>query len=474
LTALRTWLEPVTLAVLAAACGAGALQLGAEASAASPLGVTPAVTPVLSARRAPEVIAAPIADRRLHADLDAALAPAPSTTCVRVADSTGATVYDHNGELPLVPASTEKLLTATAALLAYGPNAQFHTRVYGVVQNGTVENLFIRGEGDPLLATPDYVARYNAQPQIWSDLTKLADEVVRAGVKRVTGSVVGDETRYDTQRYVSGWPSKYIVQHATGPLSALSVNDAYDRYPPKGDSEYALDGSPEPATYAAGVFTLLLAQRGVKVSGPPASAAVPARARHVIATLTSRRMRDIVAELLRFSDNNTAELLVKELAVNAGSVPGRHREGIATVRSLLEHAGIDLDGTVIADGSGLSLDNRVSCALLVALLQRADTGPMLLDRVAIAGRSGTLRNRYKDTRLAGKLRAKTGSLTSVGALAGELQAHNGGRFVFAVLTNLPEGRRAGDEAERVQDALVRILDRHPRQVDLAALAPEGA
>src|SRR5690606_35873154 len=111
-----------------------------------------------------------------------------------------------------------KLLTATAALEELGPEHRFRTTLKGAapVDGVVAGDAALVGGGDPLLSTPDYAARFRRQPQIFTDLTTLADAVVDAGIRQINGSVVGDESRYDRERYVAGWPERYITQNQTG------------------------------------------------------------------------------------------------------------------------------------------------------------------------------------------------------------------------------------------------------------------
>jgi serine-type D-Ala-D-Ala carboxypeptidase/endopeptidase (penicillin-binding protein 4) len=190
------------------------------------------VTPVLSVRRLPTVVAAPIAARRLSSDLDALMAFMPADTCLVVDGPEIA--YAHRADAPVVPASTAKLLTATATLEALGPEVRLRTSVVApnAPEGGVVTgDLTLVGGGDPLLATADYAGRFERQPQVFTDLDALAAAVQEAGVRRISGSVVGDESRYDRARYVFGWPARYIDQNVVGPLSALALNDGFERYP---------------------------------------------------------------------------------------------------------------------------------------------------------------------------------------------------------------------------------------------------
>src|SRR3546814_7295244 len=100
-------------------------------------------------------------------------------------------------------------------------------------------------------------------PQVFTDLDALAASVVAAGVTRVEGSVLGDESRYDTARYVAGWPQRYIDQDQIGPLSALAVNAGFAAYPTSPDVWAELVAAEDPAREAAAVLTRLLEARGV-------------------------------------------------------------------------------------------------------------------------------------------------------------------------------------------------------------------
>jgi D-alanyl-D-alanine carboxypeptidase/D-alanyl-D-alanine-endopeptidase (penicillin-binding protein 4) len=433
--------------------------------------VTPVGTSVLSVRRLPSVVAAPVAARRLRADLQGWAATAPADSCAVVADDAGAVVFDQRGDMPVVPASTQKLLTATAALLQLGPDFRFHTAAVAAPPvDGTITgDLVLVGGGDPILATPDYAARYERQPQIFTDLTVLAQHLADAGVQRVTGSVVGDEGRYDQERYVPGWPQRYLDQDVTGPLSALAVNDSYAAFPSTPDAPGQVEPAADPAVHAAGILTALLEARGVEVGGPPRRGSAPPGVGEV-AAIDSPPLTDVLAELLRESDNATAELLLKELGRAAGDPTTAGGRTAAAVT--LADAGVDLTGSTVADGSGLALENRVTCGLLVELLERPGTGEVLRRSLAVAGEVGTLADRFAGTPLVGHLRAKTGSLTSVAALAGRVEDDDGA-FTFAYLVNGAGGARVDEPAVLAsQQQLAEILLGWPRVAGTDVLGPQ--
>jgi D-alanyl-D-alanine carboxypeptidase/D-alanyl-D-alanine-endopeptidase (penicillin-binding protein 4) len=466
---MRRRLVPV-LAVLTIAAVSAAVGLEARVTAASE-GVDGLVlrTPVLSVRRLPEVLVAPIADRRLRADLATWAATTPPASCALVHDEAGEVVLDLRSDLPLVPASAQKLATATAALLELGADVRLRTAVVGAAPVGgaVAGDLTLVGGGDPLLATPAYAARFERQPQVFTDIGALAQGLVDAGVRRVDGSIVGDEGRYDRERYVAGWPPRYLEQDVTGPLSALSVDDGFVAFPPTWGGPGELVPAADPAVHAAAVLTAELEARGVDVAGAPRSGAAPLGASE-LAGIDSPPLTELVAQLLLESDNGTAELLLKEigrLALDPSTAGGRARAVGA-----LADAGVDLTGVELADGSGLGLGNRATCALLVELLERPGTGAVLRDGLPVAGRTGTLADRFLGTALEGHLAAKTGTLNSVASLAGVIDDGDT-TFTFAYVVNETSGVLDGVATAGSQLALGEVLLSWPRAPELAALRP---
>lgn len=464
---IRRAILPTVLAVVMLGSGTtAALQERAARTATDPLGGPVAATPVLSVRRLPTVVAAPVADRRLRADLAEWAASAPGPSCATVVDPDGGTVLAHEPDGPLVPASTTKLLTAAAALHVLGSEHRFRTVVRGSepVDGVVVGNVHLVGGGDPVLATTAYADRFPRQPQLRTDVAALADAVQAAGVRRIEGSVVGDESRYDTQRYVAGWPGRYLDQNVVGPLSALSVNDSFARYP--GDGGDRLEPADEPAVHAAAVLTLLLAERGVEVVGPPSAG--PAPDAPELAAVESAPLPEVVDQLLRESDNMVAELLVKELGRTAGdpSTAG----GAVVVTAALADLGLDVAALAVADGSGLSTDNRLTCRLLTDVLLHPEVGRPLQEGLAVAGESGTLTEAFEGTSLEGALAAKTGSLNAVAALAGTV-TDDDGTVAFAFVANDPDGRIDEEPVRAAQAALGQILLAWPQVPDLEALGP---
>ena len=307
-----------------------------------------------------------------------------------------------------------------------------------------------------------------------TSLDALADAVVAAGVERVDGAVVGDASRYDDEWYVPSW-SADIRGIEGGPYDALMVNDARVT----GDPQRAAD----PAEAAAREFTQLLGQRGVTVAGTPRAGAADGAA-EVVAAVDSAPLRTVVGEMLGTSDNNTAELLVKEIGQAAGGT-GTREAGLAAIRTTLDRWGVPTAGMVLDDGSGLSNENRVSCAALVDVLARSGPKQALGAGLPVAGRSGTLTDVFTDSPVTGRLRAKTGTLgnapfnadpPAVKALSGFLPVGGGAgaTIEFSLLLNGEGPLNDQSQYRPIWDALAATVGLLPDRTDRRRNSPRDS
>jgi len=331
--------------------------------------------------------------------------------------------------------------------------------VDGVVQG----DLWMVGGGDPVLATPDYAAALS-RPQARTPFEELAVQLAGAGITAVDGRILADDLRYDQDREVDAWPSRYVDEGSVGPLSALSVDDGRER---SGD-DYEPSGDP-PRTAAESLDAALEAA-GIQVNGGEGRAAPAPLEPQVLVEVTSPPVAEIIQQMLQESDNNTAELLVKELGLRLGGA-GTTEAGAAVVRQSLEQRGLDIAQFAVVDGSGLARENLQSCQTLETLLDESSPGTVVADGLAVAGRSGTLTNRYGDSPLAGVLRAKTGSLNEVATLAGIVPTAAGLINFAQLLNGLPLDDEAGTT---LQDRLVEILATWPERPDPDQVAPSGS
>lgn len=384
---------------------------------------------------------------------DDIFAVVPEASCVSVSVA-GASLYRRDADKSVTPASTLKVLTALIALDRLGPDHRFVTKVVGPepVEGVIHGDVGLVGGGDPLLATSAVVDHRDIAEHSPTLLDDLADRIVASGVTVIEGGIVGDESRFDQQRSVASWPERFIDQEQSGPLSALGVNDGYDWDLGEGRTERRR--SPDPARSAAAALRGLLAERGVTVRGEAASG--PAAAGGTLAEIESAPLTAIIAELLLTSDNQTAELLVKELAVAAGTT-GSTEHGVAVIRTRMDEMGLAAEGDHLADGSGLDPTNRLTCDQLVRILDAAGGPDGRVGRgLPVAAESGTLRNRFRDTPVAGRLRAKTGRLNGVSSLAGYVPLAGGETATFSFVVNDHDDEQ---RARLAQDLLVVVLSR---------------
>jgi len=336
-------------------------------------------------------------------------------------------------DVPLLPASNQKLLTAMGVLSVLNPGARLTT----VVQTTPDRGLAIVGGGDPSLTARGP-----------NSLDALAAQVRAAGVTSVSGPLVVDESRYDGIRRAGQWQDSEVPAYA-GPLSALMVDD--NRY--RRDAGFLAD----PALANGEAFRFALAAHGVAVSGPTVHG-VAAPKGPVIASLTSAPVSALLTDTLLRSDNMAAEELLKEVGHSNGA-PGSTARGLALTRAALAPLCVPLAGTD-DDGSGLSPADNRSPREWRELLQAARAQPwfpLLRGALPLAGRSGTLSTRFRRTAAEGNVRAKTGTIPGGIALSGYGTTAGGRGFVFSVLVN---GARA-PAAERPLDALITAIAAHP-------------
>ncbi len=450
--------------------GSLAAPADAQAPTPAPPGSTPKrpklTTPVLSARRVPDLLRSRIADERIKKAIDDVAEVAPASSCIEVT-AQGRTIYRRNGDTPLEPASNNKLLTATAILGLTKPDDTFVTTAVaqaapagGVVQG----NLWLVGGGDAMLTTPGYKTSFTEVGQTDVPFAQLADRIKAAGVTQITGDIVGDDSRYDTERYVPSWPNRYKREDTVGPMSALIVNDGVTGYSKDPDKPAKVRQPGDPPVLAAETLKSYLEQRGIKVGGAPTAGKAPSGTAEVARLETT--VEDEVTEMLSFSDNTTAELVNKEVGLRA-SGSGTTVAGTKATIDALTKMGLDTKGLIMNDGSGLDDGNRLTCDLLNALLDKQGPESGLAKGLSIWGQRGTLRKRTKGNGLEGKVIAKTGTLTNppVASLAGFETTKAGDVLTFSFIQNGPKTDAA------LQDKLALALLEYPQAPTIAELGP---
>ncbi len=327
-----------------------------------------------------------------------------------------------------VPASTTKVVTVAAALLALGPEHTFTTRV---VADGPGRVVLVGG-GDPFLAPAppaDGEASYPPRADV-ADLARRTARALRAdGVRSVR--VGYDDTLFTGPAVSPRWPATYVPDVVT-PIHALWVDAGVD-----GSGQRVSD----PPRAAAEAYATALRAAGIRVLGGTTPVAARGRARE-LATVASAPLATVGEQVLRVSDNEGAEVLLRHVGLATGR-PGSFDGGRGGVVEVLAGAGVDLaPPSVLWDGSGLSRENLLDPDLLVDVLQLAasEDRPDLravVTGLPVAGYDGSLADRFDtgDPRAPGRVRAKTGTLSNVFGLAGLAVGADGRPVAFALLAD---------------------------------------
>jgi serine-type D-Ala-D-Ala carboxypeptidase/endopeptidase (penicillin-binding protein 4) len=398
---------------------------------------------LLAASTAP----AALAQSSLEAPLAREMRLAGPESGAYVYDLTKATtLFSERAEVPHPPASVEKLYTATTALELMGPEGTLTTSVLGSGRLGAggrwEGNLYLKGGGDPTFGSASFVAaRYDGQG---ATVTKLAALVKAAGIREVTGNVDGDDSWFDSLR---GDPySDYAPDpELEGELSGLSFNRG---------ATGSEGGAHAPAAYAALQLRGALRAEGVKVHGGTA-ATTPAGA-STIASEASPDLATLLGLTLPPSDNYFAETLIKDIGARFGGA-GTTAAGAAVVRATIaEDFGLH---PYLIDGSGLSHSDHTTPKQVVELLTRLAHSPLgttLRKDLAVAGQTGTLSERMRQTPASGRCQAKTGTLNGVSNLAGYCESEGGDILAFAFFNDGIETY----EAHTIQDNMAITLARY--------------
>ena len=353
-------------------------------------------------------------------------------------ETTDRTLWAYNDTVGRLPASVEKLYTTTAALLEFGPDQTFETRVYGagrLTPAGTfVGTIYLRGGGDPSFGSATFDRRmYHAGATV----QRLAADLQQAGVLRIRGAIVGDESYFDSLR--GGPDTSYQPNTETeGSLSALSYDAGFTNL-----QETALDADPPLVATQAFARALQLAGVGVPAGTKIATGITPPSA-----TLLASEKSPSLARLMRLtnspSDNFFAEMLLKDLGARFGG-GGTTARGDAVVRSVIARDfGLHPQ---LNDGSGLSRHDVTNVRQVVLLLREMQGQPAFWHSLAIAGVRGSLIHEMRHTPAANNCRGKTGTLHDVANLVGYCRAANGDRIVFAFMMNGLTSTSAGHQLE---------------------------
>ncbi|MFB1294517.1 D-alanyl-D-alanine carboxypeptidase/D-alanyl-D-alanine-endopeptidase [Mycobacterium sp. pW049] len=424
----------LVVVVVAAAALVAARQPGEQVAVEpvpAPATADPGVVPVSDSADMPTPGGLAAALRVVAAD------PNLGTFTGRITDAlTGEELWAQGATVPMQPASTNKVLTAAAALLTLDRDARLTTRVVST-SRGVVA--LVAGGDQTLSAAPrDEDTWYRDAARI----SELADQIRRSGVD--VKSVQVDVSAYSGPTMAPGWDPLDIDGGDIAPMEAVMLDG--------GRTQPVSVESRRSRTPALDAGRALAAALRVD----PAKVTVVTRSvdGDEIASVQSPPLMERLRQMMHSSDNVMAESIGREVA-EARGLPQSFAGAAEAVLDSLDEAGIDTAGARLLDSSGLSIDDRLTAATLDGIIQAAagDSTPALrpmVDLLAIAGGSGTMSNRYHDTEAGlaavGYLRAKTGSLTGTNTLAGIVTDESGRVLTFALLSNDagPTGRTSLD------------------------------
>jgi len=423
----------------------------------------------------------------------------------------GEELYRNGSERPLNPASNQKLLTAAAALRRLGPDFATSTKIEGTIENGHVAVLVVRPSGDPSLGD--------------AGLAVLAENIRLRGVDSVDRIAI-DDSYFDSEILPPAFDQQpgeaaafraaisafavnrnsYVVYLGPGPkvdgparvrvlsgdyvqIDNRTVTSAGGPPTPRIADELSEDGHmvvrvegaipkqvrtisyrrrvPDPKKFAGSLLVRALRKAGIggalTVEYGPVASRQPS-----IVDLTSPPLSVLLYSLGKWSDNFTAEMLLKIMGAEAKK-PGTSAEGVRVVREELTKMGVDVDGLVMVNGSGLFDGNQVAprhlTETLVAVYRDPSIRAEFVAHLAVAGSDGTMGSRLQDLPRPRMVRAKTGTLRDVVALSGYVLGEPGRSLAFSFLANGIAGKRA--DARKLADDLVRTLADYVVQSDPA-------
>ncbi len=426
----RTRILLVVVAVVAVVAGGTAVAaIVPDASDShSDRATSPEPDPVLPV---PDIVPLPdTAPVPVPAALAAALAPVTGSDALGaftgvVADAvSGEVLWSSNPDNPMTPASTTKVLTAAAAMLALPPEHRVTTKVVKGRADGEI--VLVAG-GDPTL-TAQPVGSPGFYPGA-ARIDDLVEQISRSGTP-VTRIVV-DTSIYSGPTMAQGWFAPDVAAGYITPIEPIMIDG--------GRSVPLEDESPRSAEPALDAGRALA--RGLGVDEAAVTIGTAASGTDQVAAVQSAPLRDRLGQMMGRSDNVLAEAVGREIAIETNA-EASFTGAVDSIGQALFAAGFDLAGMQLHDASGLSVDGLIPARLLDQILTsaagsgRPELRPML-DYLPIAGATGTLSDRYAsaDRVGAGWIRAKTGTLSTASALAGYVVDVDGRTLTFALMSN---------------------------------------
>lgn len=381
-------------------------------------------------------------------------------------------LFSYNANKSFNPASVMKVVTSTAALTYLGGSFEYKTSfTTDSFSRGIIHNLYIKGVGDPSLV----------EERLW----RIAKDLRVRGVKKIEGDIIIDNSLFDSFNFSGKENGSTRAYNASISPFAINFNsfaivaknygggvmevhidppthyfDLKSNIRPsgnhisiarsyKGGKEYVnasggvsrekikYANASNPLQYAGSTLVWVLNQMGIEFNGKIKQGKAPGAKKIVVDK--SKPLSLIIRDLNKFSNNFTAEMILKTMAAKKTGVPGTTAKGASLLKSFVTSLGVDSNEFAIFNGSGLSRNNRLSPNslnhVLLAAYKNNKIRSDFIASLSIAGTDGTLKSRLKSAGLLGNVKAKTGTLHDVSSLSGFLQTKNKNMVAFTILVN---------------------------------------
>ena len=409
-------------------------------------------------------------------------------------------LYSHDAEREVIPASVMKTITTATALEVLGEDFRYETDIMydGSITDSILNgNLYIRGSGDPSTGSSELGAERNKMIDEWIDAIK------KAGVRVITGSVIADESIFDTEGISMKWMREdigsyygqgcyglnifdnnytlflsteesgskpkivkydpeiptiffrnYLTVNNTNKDSTYIIGFPYsnERYLygtiPANRSAHKLKGDiPDPALFTAQYFTKLLKNENITVNGAPTCYRILSQEgkwdihdRKILITTYSLPLKDLVHITNHVSNNLFADAFLKTIGLSyiSDEVLSSFDKGIKVLNKFWEEKGFNTSSLWMFDGSGLAATDKTTAGFLCELLSYMSTKSLnskaFIESIPRAGIDGTVANILKGSRLQGKTRLKSGSMSRVRSYAGYVNIENK-QFAVSIIVN---------------------------------------
>ncbi|MFL5731399.1 MAG: D-alanyl-D-alanine carboxypeptidase/D-alanyl-D-alanine-endopeptidase [Cytophagaceae bacterium] len=415
---------------------------------------------------------------------------------ISIRDTQGKIVYQHQGDKSLIPASNLKIISTATALGILGEDFRYQTKLEydGAISGGILNgNIYVSGSGDPTLGS----SRFKDFPDMDMLTNLFCDKIMAAGIKKINGRLIADETGFDKNALPEHWMWTDIGNYYGAPACGLNFNEnlyklyfmpgskqgdstsilrtepfipgltfinsvktgspgsgdnayiygapySYQRFItgtiPPGSTEFSIKGSaPDPAHMLLYTLAQKLIGRGVEVSLPQPQLQTPGYSseRKNIYTQNSVSLKEIAKATNGSSINLYAEALLKTTGFKIKK-NGSTKSGIRAVREYWSKKGLDTAGFFMNDGSGLSATNAIQAntfTQLLYLVGKESYAASFYESLPVCGVSGTMKNIGKGTAAEGRVAAKTGTINKVICYTGYVTIRNGQRYSFSILAN---------------------------------------